>query len=103
MGAWMFLEGFLEGVAQETGFEQPRPRYAGRRAAASPATGIAAWHKREQAELLDDALTVGRPHLSRIQVRKLEAEGKRSTNLNDILDKREGATAQAGAAARKSA
>jgi 2-oxoglutarate dehydrogenase E1 component len=102
MGAWMFLEGFLEGVAAEAGFQQPRPRYAGRRAAASPATGIAAWHKREHAELLDEALSVGRPHLSRIQVRKLEAEGKRAKNLHHGLDKREGATA-AGAAARSSA
>jgi 2-oxoglutarate dehydrogenase E1 component len=100
MGAWMFLEGFLEGVAQEAGFERPRPRYAGRRAAASPATGIAAWHKKEQAELLDDALTVGRPHLSRIQVRKLEAEGKREKQTYHIPDKREGAPVQAGAAAR---
>ena len=103
MGAWMFLEGFLEGVAQAADFEQPRPRYAGRRAAASPATGIAEWHKREHAELLDDALTVGRPHLSRIQVRKLEAEGVRSADAQEGLDKREGATVQAGVAARASA
>jgi 2-oxoglutarate dehydrogenase E1 component len=103
MGAWMFLEGFLEGVAQEAGFTQPRPRYAGRRAAASPATGIAEWHKRQQAQLLDEALTVGLPHLSRVQVRKLEADGKKTATAEADLDKREGASAQAGAAARASA
>ena len=102
MGAWMFLEGFLEGVAQEAGFQQPRPRYAGRRAAASPATGIAAWHKREQAQLLDEALTVGLPHLSRIQTRKLAADDKTVQAEDSSMDKRVGAGAQTGADARQS-
>ncbi len=110
MGAWMFLEGFLEKTAIEAGFKQPRPRYAGRRAAASPATGIAEWHKREQAELLDDALTPGRPHLSRIEIRKLEQQereaGRKPPRQTEaeraVAGPREGATAQAGAAARSS-
>ena len=102
MGAWMFLEGFLEGVADEAGFEKPRPRYAGRRAAASPATGIQSWHKRQQAELLDDALTVGRPHLSRIQTRKMESEGRLSKAGGTRVEE-PGGGAHAGAAARDKA
>jgi len=35
-----------------------RPKYAGRSASASPATGLATQHKAEQAALIDDALTV---------------------------------------------
>jgi len=104
MGAWMFLEGFLEGVANEAGFKKPRPRYAGRRAAASPATGIQSWHKAQQAQLLDDALTVGRPHLSRIQTRKLESEGQLSRTGGTRVEKPGGGSAAAtGAAARDKA
>jgi 2-oxoglutarate dehydrogenase E1 component len=35
-----------------------RPRYAGRRAAASPATGLASRHAKEQAKLIDEALSL---------------------------------------------
>jgi 2-oxoglutarate dehydrogenase E1 component len=35
-----------------------RPRYIGREEAASPATGIADWHKQEQQALIEEALTV---------------------------------------------
>jgi 2-oxoglutarate dehydrogenase E1 component len=35
-----------------------RPRYAGRAAAASPATGLASRHAKEQAKLIDEALSV---------------------------------------------
>ena len=35
-----------------------RPRYAGRAAAASPATGLASQHKEEQTALVNDALTI---------------------------------------------
>ena len=72
MGAWAFISTFLEEIATELDFEQPRPRYAGRYSAASPATGIPGRHKEEQAALVDDALTVGRPHLTRIQTRKVQ-------------------------------
>ncbi|SDG29504.1 2-oxoglutarate dehydrogenase E1 component [Limimonas halophila] len=72
MGAWPFFSTFLEEIAAEVGFDKPRPRYAGRKSAASPATGIPDRHQREQAELLDDALTVGKPHLTRIQTRKAQ-------------------------------
>jgi 2-oxoglutarate dehydrogenase E1 component len=78
MGSWSFIEPFLEEVAREVGFKNPRPRYAGRRAAASPATGIAEWHRREQAQLLDDALTVGRAPMSRIQTRKALDEARKN-------------------------
>ncbi|RDD62208.1 2-oxoglutarate dehydrogenase E1 component [Ferruginivarius sediminum] len=72
MGPWAFIETFIEEIATEVGFAKPRPRYAGRRTAASPATGVADWHKRQQAQLLDEALTVGLPRMSRIQTRKAD-------------------------------
>ncbi|HCQ66629.1 MAG TPA: hypothetical protein DIU07_16430 [Rhodobacteraceae bacterium] len=35
-----------------------RPRYAGRPASASPATGLMSQHKAQQEALIDDALTI---------------------------------------------
>jgi 2-oxoglutarate dehydrogenase E1 component len=70
MGAWSFVGEFVEEVATELGFERPHPRYAGRRVAASPATGQHSRHVREQSELVDQALTVGLPHMGRIASRK---------------------------------
>ena len=55
MGAWSFANSFIEEVAEEAGCKNPRPRYAGRSSAASPATGSKAAHTLEQQEL------VGRP------------------------------------------
>ncbi len=73
MGAWQFIGSFLEEVAEEAGFENPRPVYAGRDSAASPATGSAARHKAEQAKLIQEALTLGRKPVGRITARKLRA------------------------------
>lgn len=72
MGAWSFVSDFIEEIARDIGCEHPRPRYAGRPSAASPATGLAARHHAEQESLIDDALTVGRPSLSRIATRKAQ-------------------------------
>ncbi|MHA1599640.1 MAG: 2-oxoglutarate dehydrogenase E1 component [Alphaproteobacteria bacterium] len=72
MGAWSFVADFMEDIGAAVGAEHPRPRYAGRPSAASPATGSAKRHQIEQARLIDDALTIGKPHLSRIATRKAE-------------------------------
>ena len=58
MGAWSFVAPRLETVFGELGFDQSRPVFAGRKAAPSPATGSHGQHLREQAKLLDEALTL---------------------------------------------
>jgi 2-oxoglutarate dehydrogenase E1 component len=55
-GAWTFVEPLLECCLDEAGFKGMRPRYAGRAASASPATGLAKRHASEQASLIADAL-----------------------------------------------
>jgi 2-oxoglutarate dehydrogenase E1 component len=76
MGAWFFANTFIEEVAEEAGCKNPRPRYAGRASAASPATGLNQRHRAEQAELIDDALTLGKAALKRIAARKVEYDVK---------------------------
>ena len=76
MGAWSFVSTFIEEVAEDVGFDRPKPRYAGRLSAASPATGLNARHVAEQAELIDDALTLGKKPMSRIAARKALYEAK---------------------------
>jgi 2-oxoglutarate dehydrogenase E1 component len=55
-GSWFFVEPILEHCLAEAGFANLRPRYAGRAASASPATGLAKRHAAEQAALIADAL-----------------------------------------------
>ncbi|HEY0026647.1 MAG TPA: 2-oxoglutarate dehydrogenase E1 component [Allosphingosinicella sp.] len=55
-GYWSFVEGFVEQCLVEAGVRVGRPRYAGRAASASPATGLAKRHAAEQAALIADAL-----------------------------------------------
>jgi 2-oxoglutarate dehydrogenase E1 component len=55
-GSWHFVEDYLEDGLTEAGFRAMRPRYAGRAASASPATGLAKRHAAEQAALIADAL-----------------------------------------------
>ncbi|MCA0919121.1 2-oxoglutarate dehydrogenase E1 component [Pseudooceanicola nanhaiensis] len=57
-GAWTFIEPNIEWVLGRIDAKHKRPVYAGRAASASPATGLAAQHKAQQAALVDDALTV---------------------------------------------
>ena len=58
-GAWTFVEPNLEWVLGRIGASHGRPRYVGRAASASPATGLASRHKAEQEALVNEALTVG--------------------------------------------
>jgi 2-oxoglutarate dehydrogenase E1 component len=58
-GYWTFVEPNIEWVLTRIGAKFSRPRYVGRAASASPATGLASRHKAEQAALVSDALTVG--------------------------------------------
>ncbi len=70
MGAWTFVSEFIEEVVDEMGFAEPELRYAGRAAAASPATGLADHHVREQRALVDEALAIGLDPVGRIGSRK---------------------------------
>ena len=56
MGAWSFVAPRIEAVLAELDGTVRRPRYAGRAAAASPATGFLVQHQREQRALIDEAL-----------------------------------------------
>jgi 2-oxoglutarate dehydrogenase E1 component len=56
MGSWTFIRDFIEEVMDEINMAQSRLLYAGRPAAASPATGTLARHNREQKALVDEAL-----------------------------------------------
>ena len=58
MGAWSFIAPRLEEVMETVGMRAGRPVYVGRQEAASPATGLARNHLREQAALVGQALTV---------------------------------------------
>ncbi len=55
MGAWSFISEPLEETLLAIGAKHSRPRYVGRAAAASTATGIASKHKKEQQAVLDGA------------------------------------------------
>ncbi|AUH63153.1 2-oxoglutarate dehydrogenase E1 component [Paracoccus zhejiangensis] len=57
-GAWSFVEPNLEWVLDRIGAKHGRPRYVGRNAAASVATGLASRHKAEQEALVNDALSI---------------------------------------------
>ncbi|HEX2270584.1 MAG TPA: multifunctional oxoglutarate decarboxylase/oxoglutarate dehydrogenase thiamine pyrophosphate-binding subunit/dihydrolipoyllysine-residue succinyltransferase subunit, partial [Pyrinomonadaceae bacterium] len=54
MGGWTFMQERLENLLPQC----ERPRYVGRPASASPATGSYAIHQKEQAKLVADALSV---------------------------------------------
>ena len=55
-GAWSFVEPLIEACLADAGKRGMRPIYAGRTASASPATGLAKRHAKEQAALIADAL-----------------------------------------------
>jgi 2-oxoglutarate dehydrogenase E1 component len=55
-GYWTFVEPLVECAMRDAGTKPQRPRYAGRAAAASPATGLMKRHQTEQAALVADAL-----------------------------------------------
>jgi 2-oxoglutarate dehydrogenase E1 component len=55
MGAWNFVDPYLEWVLGQAGGKTKRPRYAGRPAAASPATGLMSQHLAQLKAFVDDA------------------------------------------------
>jgi len=56
MGAWHFIEPYLEWVLNQTAAKNKRPRYAGRAASAATATGLMSKHLAQLKALLDEAL-----------------------------------------------
>ncbi|WP_375207391.1 2-oxoglutarate dehydrogenase E1 component [Hyphococcus sp.] len=58
MGAWFFMDPNIEWALGQIDAKHKRPRYVGRPAAASPATGLMSRHKQELQEFMDEALTV---------------------------------------------
>ena len=56
MGAWSFIDPYLEWVLAHIDAKHQRVRYTGRPAAASPATGLMSKHLAQLQALLDDAL-----------------------------------------------
>jgi 2-oxoglutarate dehydrogenase E1 component len=56
MGAWHFLEPYLEWVLNQINAPNKRPRYAGRAASAATATGLMSKHLAQLKALLDEAL-----------------------------------------------
>ena len=57
-GAWTHVEPNLEWVLGRIKAKHKRPVYVGRATSASPATGLASAHKKQQADLVDEALTL---------------------------------------------
>ncbi len=55
-GAWTFVDRRIENSAERCNHTQPRPVFAGRKASASPATGLASEHMAEQTALVQEAL-----------------------------------------------
>jgi 2-oxoglutarate dehydrogenase E1 component len=56
MGAWHFIEPYLEWVLNQIHAPNKRPRYAGRAASAATATGLMSKHLAQLKALLDEAL-----------------------------------------------
>jgi len=56
MGAWHFIEPYLEWVLNQAGAANRRPRYTGRPASAATATGLMSKHLTQLKAFLDDAL-----------------------------------------------
>ncbi|MCC5965690.1 MAG: 2-oxoglutarate dehydrogenase E1 component [Natronohydrobacter sp.] len=57
-GAWSFIEPNIEWVLNRLNGVSKRPRYVGRAAAASVATGLASQHKAQQEALVNEALII---------------------------------------------
>ncbi|MCB2088158.1 MAG: hypothetical protein KDD98_04940, partial [Sphingomonadaceae bacterium] len=55
-GSWFFVDRQIEMAAEKAGKAGLRPTYAGRDAAASPATGLASRHIKQQEALVEMAL-----------------------------------------------
>jgi 2-oxoglutarate dehydrogenase E1 component len=57
MGAWKFVDDLIEEVLLEVKQKSSRAKYVGRISSASPATGYASYHAKEQKNLIDEALS----------------------------------------------
>jgi 2-oxoglutarate dehydrogenase E1 component len=64
MGSWTFVRDYLEAVMEAVGMPANRPIYAGRKEAASPATGSASRHRAEQEALVNGALSIGKESIA---------------------------------------
>ncbi|MFW5661874.1 MAG: 2-oxoglutarate dehydrogenase E1 component, partial [Oceanicaulis sp.] len=56
MGAWTFVEPYIEFCLGKAGSKVSRPAYAGRSPSASTATGLLSKHQAQQKALIDEAL-----------------------------------------------
>ncbi len=54
MGAWTFVEPYLEWVLAQAGGKAKRPRYVGRPASAATATGLMSKHLAQLKTILDE-------------------------------------------------
>ena len=72
-GSWSFVDPYLEECLIEANVGPTRARYAGRRAAAATATGLAKRHQAEQAALVAEALG----HNVREEIRRQRSGGKK--------------------------
>jgi 2-oxoglutarate dehydrogenase E1 component len=70
-GSWTFVDPYLEECLAEANVGPTRARYAGRRAAAATATGLAKRHQAEQAALVAEALG----HNVREEIRRQRSGG----------------------------
>ncbi len=70
-GSWFFVNELIENALSEAGKKGMRPRYAGRAAAASPATGLMSRHQTEQSALVADALGLS----VRAEIRRAKSKG----------------------------
>jgi 2-oxoglutarate dehydrogenase E1 component len=74
MGAWTYVDRRLEDLLSGLDVRTERPIYAGRVESASPATGLLRRHNAQQAELVDEALTI------REGARKARAGARKTTD-----------------------
>jgi 2-oxoglutarate dehydrogenase E1 component len=58
MGAWTFIEPYLEWVLGHAGSKSKRPRYVGRPASAATATGLMSKHTAQLNAFLDETFAV---------------------------------------------
>jgi 2-oxoglutarate dehydrogenase E1 component len=74
MGGWTFMQERLENLLPSC----ERPRYVGRSASASPATGSYSIHQKEQAQLVADALSVSSDRVTPDEVTSVTSPPVRS-------------------------
>ena len=70
-GSWFFVEPYIEEALTAAGHKGMRARYAGRMAAASPATGLMSRHQTEQGALISNALGLS----VRAEIRRTKKKG----------------------------